>query len=655
MSEDDITVKVNLDATGFQQGVAGVRGGVDDISRSISRMASNARRSVADAANIFTRLDLAQIAVQQSTDRVAQAQEAYNNAVGKFGAGSAEAIKASYEFEKAQDALAQAHQRSQLSMALVGAQSVQLAGRVPAAVSALVALRTSATGAAFAMGVFNTTITLGAAAIGIAAGIAALSSVMTGFGADAAATGNQVRDLRQQSESLRHEWEEASKLDLNPFDGSKNARQLREELVRTNQALRTAMQDAVAHASQFIKAEDLKAELAAKNEAVVRSEALKTAKTIEDLRARLTGKEYTEPGKLLDLEKEFSDASEYAARLTGIIQTIEDEKVRAADAAQRAIEDQTKALQDTMSQGLSAWGVNLQNLSVTTLSTLSALDGPLGQLAGRMQSLKGEEEAFAASALRSSKALRDQAEITADKDETTEHFIKRLETLGYTEAEIAFRVDETGRALRRQADATRDAADAAAGLSSGGFGGGGMNLMGSDPLAMFLEANKMHLMKKQFGHVTGSMEGNWDSGVIAKFLRNEDIGDMAPAAWARSFVKGKGGKNTSGFINSLLQLIMMMPSQQWDGFLSQIGGNFLKLPGITGFAHGFEGIITSPGLFKAGEHGPESIEVRPLALDHGRHGGNAGNTFVFPPGSIVISGQQANDLLRHLQRLGVKA
>jgi hypothetical protein len=295
-------------------------------------------------------------------------------------------------------------------------------------------------------------------------------------------------------------------------------------------------------------------------------------------------------------------------------------------------------------------------MSASALKALGDLEGPLGSFASQLAIAKDRELNLAAAALKSSRALRDQTEITADKDETTAQFHQRLKEFGFTEEEIAKRVDETGRALLRQTAATNSAADAVKLYQDGiisqqelerrtraGSSGGssvstgsshniGVPWQGKFGLDAFLEINKENIVSKLTGFTLNTIPFHsamkwFDSGSIVKQLQ-EGAPEQDPFA--------------PGFKSLVRDLIMTTAApQQWDDMLKA-----LKIPQ---FAKGFEGVVTGPSLFVAGEAGPEAVSVRPLGRGGG---GGGGNTFHF--NFYSNNPQQCYDYLtRKIKMVGV--
>ncbi|MCA1810482.1 MAG: hypothetical protein LC623_00525 [Halobacteriales archaeon] len=666
MADEDLQVKVALDLSGFNQGVDGMKRGVRSFSDALTASMMSSARSVEEASRLFTRLDLAQISTTQSMDSMRAAQDRYSDAIARFGANSTQARKAAQDLERAHISLDKAQIRAEMSMGLVAVQSLQLATKAPAAVAALRALTAAEWNAATAAAAFANVVTLGAAAVGVVAGFTAIKSAMDGIGestdrttesliafnsagADARleATRLRLQQLKSEIEGLKDDIDFKGWGDWPNFGDNPKNREKLQSLYAEQSRLMSGL------SGQEQGASDLHKHLADEWIATEQERRIETSGTLAEITARIVEYQRTvseAKAKLVspvdekaraDLSKTLDDAERHMDVLTR-------KAGQMNEAQSKSIIEQSKALQDSLSSGMNDFGVNLQKLSIATLTELSRIEGPLGALAGRLENVKGAEYSLAAEALKSSKALRDQTEITADKSEATSEFHKRLLDLGFTESDIAARVDATGRALRAQADATRDAASATASASS--MPGANFRTREGveyDGLTAFLEANKHNIVSLMTGFTAGSYSNNanaslFDGAAIADALMGRTAGNERGNP-AQIFA---GGPNTDArarlqdIIKSLV--LANAPATQWDSLLKQAG--------VPGFAHGFDGIVRGPSLFLAGEHGAERVQVgRPGASDA------KGTTVVFQPGSIIVNGAKADDLMRELRRLGVTA
>lgn len=113
------------------------------------------------AATMFTQYNVAVIRTQQATEAVAQAQQAYNAAVEKFGPGSKQAADALKNFEEAQRKVTEAQREMQILMVTMIAQLPGMAMHLLNLAKALNTLAVAAKGAAIAMALFGSIITAG--------------------------------------------------------------------------------------------------------------------------------------------------------------------------------------------------------------------------------------------------------------------------------------------------------------------------------------------------------------------------------------------------------------------------------------------------------------------------------------------------------------
>lgn len=597
---DDIVVKVGLDADGYLRGVRDMQGRTDDLQRSLSRLASGVSSQVSQGMNALTRLDLVQITTQQSAERLARAERDRNTAIAEFGPVSEQAVAASKELEAAKVAEEKANLRARMSYVLITADMVTLAAKLPATINQLHATAAAARAAAAGM----TTMQLATAALGASiAGIAVILGGMAAFKEyeDRTRRGaTATEELRLAEERLATTRERANRAGLfgsvilqNMADGWNKA--AGDSFLRMPSAL----------------------------------------DDISDAQERVN-----EAQEAVDLEKAIQDSQDKAKA-----------DAEAAKAANEFAQAQQRLVSATTS-GFSSLGINLSSFSLGFQEQMLANAGVSQEFIASLRPIVDVEKMLQGASGETGKALREQAAITAHKDETTAEFHDRLIALGFAEEEIKKRIDETGRALLSQADATRIASQATAQRTAGSSMPGanfrtnyGGELFGLDA---FLEANKNNIVAQLTGHAAGSYMGNINAGrfngqAIADVLRGRTMGNEIGNV-AGYFVSNEQQKAQLREILKRL-ITAAAPASQWDSLLNEAR--------IPGFAHGFDGIVRGPSLFMAGEHGPERLSVRPVAGDH--EGSSSNTTVVFQPGSIVVKGNQADELMRTLRRMGVGA
>lgn len=107
--------------------------GFDGITRTSDRMAS----SISRAMGVMTRLDLTQITLEESGERVREAQDRYNLAIADSGPKSREAIEANRELSSAQATAEKTALRARASYILVSAELVAMGGQAVRATAGL--------------------------------------------------------------------------------------------------------------------------------------------------------------------------------------------------------------------------------------------------------------------------------------------------------------------------------------------------------------------------------------------------------------------------------------------------------------------------------------------------------------------------------------
>jgi hypothetical protein len=471
-------------------------GRLDNVDRSGKKTTSTFRdfadsmaggaHEVERAMSMMTRLDLVQISIEQSNDHVAAAQERYNDALARYGPNSQQAVTAAQGLKGAHDSLEKSQLRAELSMGLVIASSLQMATTaVPAAIAALTGLAAAETTAAVAGGILATTLSLGTAAIAITAGIVALKAAMDGF---SGSTSHASDDVTRYEADLQRANEKVDRLAKGQLTFKetfswKTDAQLAAGALRSVEDAARSLADAEAEAARtYIQNEDLKATLAGND-----------AEAIKRIRDAAAQDLASQDAALRSNVGSAARGAAEAAKQSDV------DRIKSADDALKRIGDDAKATEDKLTAAAKAtddaWkaalghvGVSLEALSTAALGQLSTAAGELGGLAKQALDARAAEDEITKSALQSSDALRKQAHITAEKEETTADFIKRLKEMGFTEAEIAQRLDATGRVMRSQSDATDDATTSTRNLqsaqaayagssygssSSGAYGGGG--------------------------------------------------------------------------------------------------------------------------------------------------------------------------------------
>lgn len=231
-------------------------------------------------------------------------------------------------------------------------------------------------------------------------------------------------------------------------------------------------------------------------------------------------------------------------------------------------------------------GVDLGRLGPAALDALGTLSPQLAELAARTDTAAQMEEELATKILASTNpALREQLSVTRQKGETTDDFRKRLVALGYKEEELAGKLDDTTESFSLQTQATQQAAAA--------IGGG--------PASSTTEA---------YGSPAVTRKGMTTGG--------GDAGSLLDAVYAM-MNRGLGGADAEMARRSLEHII------RGGGGGMGLGNIFLQRAlgslGVIRAADGFDGMVSGPQLFLAGEAGREHVNIQP----GGRGGLQMGN------------------------------
>lgn len=401
-----------------------------------------------------------------------------------------------------------------------------------------------------------------------------------------------------------------------------------EKLQRVNRAITEEQRriwQAQAHsAEQFRASQALRVAMVAGDEATLREEYAKSAASLAEYNRQLA----------------LPISADRRAELTELRDQTEATATDIASALGSVAQSQANFGQDVMNV-FGQFGIQFNAFGEEFRENLLRNAGAAEEFIASLRPAIDMEKLLAGVSKETAAALRGQMEITARKDETTEAFTERLRTLGFTEEEIAARVDETGRALQRQADATIAATNATAAASSG--------RVSSDPLANLLGLHEDEFLMSMFGHIPKGMRSMDIAGVV-RALRSGESGLGIEGVGA--YVGGADGAQREKAPKALQDIILRFTgSGQWDMMLRA-----LNIEGVPAFAHGFDGIVKGPSLFVAGEHGPERVTVGPMARGGGREGSGGG--VYIAPGAIVVNGARdpkasANYIMRELRRLGV--
>ncbi len=685
----------------------GVENQGENTTRSFDKLGRGGLRAfqaIERGYGILTRLDLVQITVQQSAERVSQAQENYTAAVARFGPASQQALQAQQELNAAQQAAEKVNLRAKLSYVLVVGDIAALAVQAPRAIQGLrgmaVAFR-AATAEATAFQIATGGILIAAGAL---AAILIGKGVFDSYSAGAKGATGVTEQLAAAQEDLAEKQQAFyndplggpvlgiidkinNAIDL-PSEGSggifgglfeSSGEQVDRAIQKVDQ-LTAAEKEARA---SYAESQRFRAVVASGTEEQVRNELDQTRQRVEDLdlllrTPNLAGREA--------VQAEFDSETEKAEQLVGALVRIEQAGLNMAQ---------------SLNAGLRDVGVNLENMTAMAQRDLMLRVGVDPDAVNAIVGAREAEEALAGEALRASKSLREQASITKDKGETTEEFRKRLIDAGFTEEELAGRIDETTGNLISQEEATRrahqaagDAAPAydALGNAISGAGNAAARSSGRGGGDSYSGAGYYETYNRSGGR---GVEGQ---GAFTPFARG-GYADMAAEAMAgqSSIFKGTPGaarlnenqdiSNATGNVNRNVRIGANAPNvidayrEELQILLSQNPGarsnpavaeyfNLLNnsrippgamprfgpaierlrgkaLPFLTA-AMGFSGTIDKPTLLMVGEGGQaEDVDVRPRSQG-GRRGGSGGLSIGGI--TVIIQGGNAAEIAPAVRR-----
>lgn len=444
--------------------------GFDDLARASQRASSFIERGY----SVMTRLDLVQITVQQSQDRLTQSQDRLSAAQAKYGTSSAQAEAATRDLEAAQANMDKTNARAHLSYVLIAGDIVTLAAQLPKAVAGMRAM--AAANAAAGASSIGLSAALGPVGLGVAA-VTAL--VVAGTMAWKANSDQQDRNLSNM-QRLRKEQEDLAAVaraarddpGQNMFGGDYGRKKAEEAEARIRELQERERSGWIILAEEFFAAEQRKAQVAAGNEAAIRSELEKTRLEMDKIAAAMGMP--ADEAALQGLQERWQGlsaaAGDYEARLQTIAKTAEDAAKKQEDAAKKQ-QDALDASLRSLVQAVPGW----ENLSFAIQGSILAANGFDATANPALKRFNDLEKILAGQTAETKVAILEQEGATALKGETTEDFHARLRAMLGDEAYAKIQFDETGRSILTQADATNAASDAARNLASaqaslGGYG-----------------------------------------------------------------------------------------------------------------------------------------------------------------------------------------
>lgn len=601
---DDINIKINLDSSAYTAGVARAQRSTESLVQSYARLGNDAAQYIGRFYRAMDRLDISTLAVTQSTKRVGEAQAAYTAAVNDFGQGSKKALDAHKDLIEAKDAQERAERRLLTSQAMVLADMGTLVARAPKTIAAIRGIAAAHTA------------TAGAQAASTAAGVgslAALGGVAAVVVAAAGAYKLYEFNVKQSTEAVM-ELNGVQKFiaDNTPniegpawltkgFTGGAplgtNFGKYRDSAIQEKQE---AGFPYIAAAEDFFANEERKAKIAALHEPTIRAELEKTRLEMDKIAASMASPESVAAFEELKVKWQnlSKEATGYELSLKGI------------EAAQ--LNTQMSVLVSQTRSAFQGLGIDLSSFSVGFQEQMLANAGVSQSFIESLRPVVDVEKMLKNASGETGKALREQASITAHKDETTAQFHDRLIALGFAEEDIKARIDETGRALLAQAAATQMAAGATGGLTGSlGKVGGYNGALGNNPIATLLGLYKGDFLGELWNMPAGYDFSRWamqydPNGIASTLLSGENgVGKVGVGAYTGDV----GSETRSKALQAIEKIVLKhTPSNQWDSLLRSIG-------------------------------------TRGVANE---------KMVVIQPGAINVQGTKAEALLRELQRLGVR-
>ena len=637
---EDLEVQLGLDASKYLDGVEDVGRANESLFKNMGRLANDAAGYIRRAYSMMDRLDMANISVTQSVERVERAQSAYNAAIAEFGQNSEQATRAHKELEQAEDAQERAEKRLHQSQMLVIADVATLAGKLPKTISnmrALAAAENAAAASGTAMA--GSHAAMAAYAGPAAAGVAAVAGSFWLYKENLKAANDEQHIFNEiynavggKIASAVPRWDGPKWLQSAGGDGVTDLLREQEAVIKDVTASNILL------IQDFIAGEQRKADVVAGSEAAIRAELAQTqadmATVVEDMVGAQTRQEFDAYGRRWQTLN--AEAVAYQQQLDIITQT-----------SQANFMAQVSTLRGDL-QGL---GLDVAAMSPTLIASLSELNPAFAELANQIGGVRARELELARHILASGNpALIEQLNITKGKAESSEDLAAALGITVEQERALEQQGIITTNVLGAQSSAMAGGAinanplgSRAAGANGWEYtnsGGGQQQYMG---LAGFIGENKQAVIEAFLGRRNPKgVQMDVDGVASALSGGSNGIGIPGVGMWVGD-VGDERRKKMVGVLSNLIT--QKAPSTVWDSLLSQLG--------VSGFAHGVDGVIKRPGLFMAGEHGAESIQVRPLSQREKRQ--DSGSTVVFQPGAIVVQGGKADDLMRQLRRLGLQA
>lgn len=393
--------------------------------------------AIGRAMGLMARMDLVQLTLQGSTERLTNAEERYQDALREHGPMSEQAANASRQLDAALRDVEKTQVKAQLSAALVGLEVANLIAQLPRGARAA---REYASGIAAAVGqmsAFRIIATGGLALVAVAGGLLAARELMRGFSGDTKAATEQVRSLMDAevaAQQAKAAFQQGQRGVTDPF-------------IRAAAGVDDPFGPLKEHYRGLVlTANDALAELP------LLSEVLTSEK--ERLQGIHQANSNVISGIAASYEFLASKHQEMVERVNSLQPRIADPLIAESERLVAAVEKQL----DTVGQ----WKAGLDELAGAG-DLAPGLAAALDKLAHELfLAGKGEAE-FHAAARKNIPVLFDQMSVTKKKGETTEDLVKRLGLTTEEEKKLreAGRLTEEGiisqeEAMRRQAAAAKE-------------------------------------------------------------------------------------------------------------------------------------------------------------------------------------------------------
>lgn len=471
MPEDDLQVKVGIDTSEFESGVDSMSDSISGLERSFASAMRGVGREVEHGMAAMTRLDLVQITLQQSADRVTEAQDKYTQAVERFGPASSQAADAAQRVKTAEEDLSKAHMHAEISTGLIVVQVIRMATELPKVAKEMREAGAAARLFAADMGIMLTVETAGIAAIAIAGALVMLNAALSSNATVAQSSADSYASLNQQMAELGKRIE-ANQILLRHQSGTdvQNAakKQLDEQGDQMEdlgqRMLKLIHQDAEAYARN----EEEKVILARGTKDQVLTILADEKDKARALDAKLRTDLDDESRRSIQAQKDAQDSR--VATVQSALQRINSAEAQQAAEERRREEDSARAVKAAWDEtiaglrnSMSALGVDISQLGPEMLHSLAVISPEMASIVDSTQSAHDAEREFARHILQTGNpALISQMHIQQQKGESAEALAASLGITVEQEKALAKQGVITTGVLNNQStamDATAEAAN----------------------------------------------------------------------------------------------------------------------------------------------------------------------------------------------------